>query len=182
MTAILGISGLMGSGKSTAADVLVKAGWHRVKFAGPLKAMIESLYIGAGLSASEIARKIEGDLKEVPCDILGGKTPRYAMQTLGSEWGRDLIDRDLWIGVAAARAVQLMALGHSVVIDDVRFENEAETIRNLGGLILEIRRGDRQVGHASECGVDGNIIYENHASIDHLRGFMYHVFLDKHAD
>lgn len=179
---LLGITGLMGSGKTTAADVLIGAGWHRVKFAAPLKAMIEALYASAGLSASEIARKIEGDLKEVPCDILNGKTPRHAMQTLGTEWGRELIDSDLWLSIAAARIVQLMALGHRVVVDDVRFENEGALIQSLGGLVLELRRGQRSSGHASESGVCANIIYDNSGSLDHLRGYMHHVFIDTRAD
>jgi hypothetical protein len=57
---ILGLSGLAGSGKSTAAMHLVKnRGWARVRFAGPLKDMCRAL----GLSEDEI----EGSLKEVAC-------------------------------------------------------------------------------------------------------------------
>jgi hypothetical protein len=62
-------------------------GFARVRFAGPLKAMMAAL----GCTNAEI----DGDRKEVPCDLLGGKSPRWAMQTLGTEWGRKLIGDDL---------------------------------------------------------------------------------------
>ena len=179
MTGIVGLSGRAGSGKSTAADVLVDAGWSRVKFAAALKDMMRALYRAAGLDDAEIERRIEGDLKETPCPLLCGKTPRHAMQTLGTDWGRNMIGPDLWIGLARSRIEGHMLDGRSVVADDVRFENEAATIRDLGGLVVQIKRetGASVGDHVSEAGVDANIEYCNDGSADQLRGFMCYVFL-----
>ena len=85
---LLGIHGKAGSGKSTAAQVLIDGGFKRVKFADPLKNMLRAI----GLTDQHI----EGDLKEVPCDMLLGQTPRHAMQTLGTEWGRGCIGGEFW--------------------------------------------------------------------------------------
>lgn len=140
---IIAFTGLAGSGKSTAAAHLVnRYGYQRVRFAGPLKAMMAAL----GLTHDEI----EGHLKEKPCALLGGKTPRQAMQWLGTEFGRDLIDRDLWI--RAWQAELARTSGH-VVIDDCRFPNESEAVQAAGGVIIRIERpgaGAGAAGHSSE--------------------------------
>jgi hypothetical protein len=139
---IVAFTGLAGAGKSTAAMHLVNAhGFQRVRFAGPLKAMMAAL----GLTPDEI----DGPLKEQPCALLGGKTPRWAMQSLGTEWGRDLIDSDLWI--RAWRAA-LPATGN-VVVDDCRFPNEAAAVAAAGGIIVRVDRpgaGQGAAGHTSE--------------------------------
>lgn len=158
---LIAFTGLAGSGKSTAALHLVDAhGFKRVRFAGPLKAMMAAL----GLSADEI----DGHLKEIPCDLLGGKTPRHAMQTIGTEWGRDLIDSDLWI--RAWRAA-LPATGR-VVVDDCRFVNEAAAVSSAGGLIVHIDRngaGISAAGHSSEGQpLPVDVVIQNDESIDAL--------------
>lgn len=143
---VIAFTGLAGSGKSTAALHLVKNhGFERVRFAGPLKAMLAAL----GCTPAEI----DGDRKEVPCDLLGGKTPRHAMQTLGTEWGRDLIAPDLWIRAWEAACAKVLA-GKPIVVDDCRFPNEAEAIRRAGGVIVQIKRpgaGTTAAGHVSEA-------------------------------
>lgn len=153
---LIGLAGPAGCGKSTAARVLRRNGFARVKFAGPLKAMLRAMLFEAGVASREVRRMIEGDLKEVPQPILAGRTPRHAMQTLGTEWGRDCIAPDLWVGLAMARIGALLDDGRDVVIDDVRFPNEAAAIRSLGGrVVLVDRPGVTPVAaHASEGGVE----------------------------
>lgn len=130
---IVALTGYAGSGKSTAAAHLVERhGFTLVKFAGPLKSMMRALGLGA--------REIEGDLKEVPCKLLGGKTPRHAMQTLGTEWGRNLICSNLWVNVAMLGVYEVIDRGGRVVIDDCRFDNEALAVRLAGGRIVRIHR------------------------------------------
>lgn len=129
---IVAFTGLAGAGKSTAASYLVEQrGFVRVRMAGPLKAMLKTM----GLTD----REVDGDLKEAPCALLGGKTPRWAMQTLGSEWGRDLIDSGLWIRAWRA-AVDRLPAGTSVVVDDCRFPIEVDAITAAGGVIVRIER------------------------------------------
>lgn len=150
----IGFCGPAGAGKSTAADRLVKR-WRfsRVRFAGPLKAMMLAL----GLSAEQV----DGASKEEPTPLLSGRTPRQAMQWLGTEWGRNLIGPEFWIGAwqaAVERTGGFHIAGESwdrlIVADDVRFANEARAIRDRGGIVVRIERpgaGSSSGGdHASE--------------------------------
>lgn len=139
---VLAISGAAGSGKSTVSDFLaVRFGYTKTKFAKPLKDMCRAL----GLDECHI----EGDMKETPLPFLGGKTPRYAMQTLGTQWGRDCMGDDFWVDLWASRA-----RAHSrVIVDDCRFANEAAMVRRMGGRVIRlVGRGGIAGGHASEAG------------------------------
>jgi hypothetical protein len=132
---LIGLTGRAGAGKSTAAHYLNAVhGFTRTRFAGPLKDMARAI----GLTE----RHIEGDLKEQPCEMLGGKTPRFFMQRLGTDFGRDLISNDLWTNIWQEKARALLDSGYSVVADDCRFPNEVAAIRALGGHIVRIRTSD----------------------------------------
>lgn len=132
---LIGLTGRAGAGKSTAAHYLNAVhGFSRTRFAGPLKDMLRAI----GLSEDEI----EGDRKETPCALLGGATPRHAMQTLGSEWGRDLIHPELWAVIWQEKTRRLLDAGYSVCVEDVRFPNEAAAVKALGGHIMRVRTFD----------------------------------------
>lgn len=158
---IIGLSGNAGSGKSTAARYLIeKHGFTLHKMAGPLKNMLRAI----GLTE----RHIDGDLKEVTCDLLNGRTPRYAMQTLGTEWGRDMISNSFWGDIWE----KTLPSGN-IVVDDCRFDNEVERVNRLGGLVIGIERVGLEKGehssHASEkapSGIHTTII--NDGTIDNL--------------
>jgi hypothetical protein len=78
----------------------------------------------------------------------GGLTPRYALQTLGTEWGRALRD-DVWVQYGIHRAQNLGA--DFAVISDCRFPNEAALIREAGGEVWRIfRPGAGLAGLAGE--------------------------------
>lgn len=116
-----------------------------MKFAGPLKDMLRAI----GLSEAQI----EGELKEEPCAWLQGKTPRYAMQTLGCEWGRDCMGAGLWTELWVRRVQLILAAGGRVVVDDCRFPNEADEVRKLGGVVWRlVGRGGIAGAHESESG------------------------------
>lgn len=156
---VVAFTGQAGAGKSTAARYLVERhGYTLVKFAAPLKNMMRAI----GLTE----REIEGDLKEVPSDKLCGHTPRHAMQTIGTQWGRDFIGADFWIRLWLAEA----AKHERVVTDDCRFPNEAKAVRKAGGDIILIGgRGGIAGGHESErgCG-EQDVVIENTAGMDAL--------------
>ena len=141
---LVAFCGYMGSGKSFCADYLVKNfGYTKVKFAKPLKSMLRAL----GLTE----RELEGDLKEQPCALLNGATPRWAMQTLGTEWGRTLIHENLWGDLWQSEVLALLNDQTPVVVDDCRFPNEAERVRKMGGTLVLIQRpGMDGGGHCSE--------------------------------
>lgn len=155
---IIALAGLAGCGKSTAATYLAERhGFARVRFAGPLKAMVRAFLVETGVPAAEIERMIEGDRKEGPAEEFAGATPRHVMQALGTEWGRSLIHPELWTrawGAAAAAALAAGAPG--VVAEDCRFDNEAAAVRALGGFVVRIERPGGPAplsAHVSEQGV-----------------------------
>lgn len=155
---IIGIGGLAGSGKSTAAAYLAERhGFARVRFAGPLKAMLRAYFAEIGVGPAVTEAMIEGDLKEAPSALLAGRSPRYAMQHLGTGFGRDLMHPDFWVEAWQNAVVAAMERGAwGVVAEDCRFENEAAAVRGLGGSVLRIERPGLQAlagGHASEAGI-----------------------------
>jgi len=120
---------------------------QRMAFAGPLKRMMESIGVPHD--------HLWGEKKELPLDMLGGHSARHAMQTLGTEWGRSL-HPDFWVGLFANE--YLREQRERVVVDDLRFDNEAAIIQELGGIVVEIRRPTLEITgmkyeHASEAGV-----------------------------
>lgn len=140
MQRLIALHGPAGSGKSHAASILVEEfGFTRMKFAAPLKAMMHTLLGFAGVPDYDLVRYSEGDLKETPMPVLGGKTPRHVMVTLGTEWGRAMIGPDLWVNLALQPILQHLAAGLDVVVDDCRFDNEALEIVKLGGAVAKIR-------------------------------------------
>lgn len=145
------------SGKSTAAAALEGIGYQRLPFAGPLKRMIRSLLLDLGQSDEEADRALTTE-KEEPCILLNSVTPRRMMQTLGTDWGRQMIAADLWVRAWKGRALTALGDGRSIVVDDVRFWSEAEAIRDFGGLVVRVLRpegaSDRHSDHVSEGGLE----------------------------
>lgn len=146
---IIGLTGRKGSGKSLIAGWLIGSkGFVRTPFAEPLKNMLKEYLVDQGLSYADARRMLDGNLKEIPSELFCGKTPRQAMQTLGTEWGRNCIDLMFWTNAWKRKAKFLK----NVVIDDVRFETEADAIRSLGGIIIRVDRdsADKTDLHPSE--------------------------------
>ena len=164
----------MGSGKTTTALILDHDwGYVRVRFADTLKAMVRELLVAAQIPYRDIQRHIDGDLKEVPLAVLGGKTPRQAMQTLGTEWGRKMVQTNLWVDITMARVDALLKEGECVVIDDMRFPNEADAIRNRAGWLVGVQREEAKITsvHESEGALEGfklHKVLQNYGDIDDL--------------
>lgn len=130
---ILGLTGPARSGKDTVADRLaVVHGYERVSFAEPIRQMLHTL----GVSHAELHNKT------APIARFGGKSARELLQTLGTEWGRAMVDPDIWVNVMAQDLLALPA-GMPVVISDVRFDNEAKWIVDQGGLVISVHRPER---------------------------------------
>lgn len=177
---VIGLTGLAGSGKSASAAVLADLGYVRLRFAAPLKTMFRALLLSAGVEDLEaIQAMVEGDQKETPQRVLGGHTPRYVMQTLGTEWGRDCLGADFWVATVMPQVEAILAQGGRVVLEDVRFANEAAAVRGLGDMAAiwqVIRRGlDAPASaHISEGGVGvmPDSIIPNAHGLDDLERFL----------
>jgi len=145
----IAILGLKGHGKDTAAQCLEQLGYENIKFAGPLKEMLYTLYQQIGFMRGQAAQRIDGDLKEEVCPHLK-VTPRWAMQSLGTEWGRVEIHPDIWLNLAVER----IRMHDKVVVTDCRFDNEFKRLQANRFLTIRVERPELMAQatdlHASE--------------------------------
>lgn len=150
---LIGLSGKAGSGKDTAANLLVREfisraqGVKTLSFAGKLKEVIVDVF-GIDMAFFE-----DRTMKNTPMLALGGRTPREVAQFLGTEAFRS-ISSEVWVRYAMKQAQTYLSQGMSVIITDVRFENEAEVIASYGGYIVVLERESVEIyDHASETGI-----------------------------
>ena len=154
---LIGIAGPARAGKDTLASYLLEHltdDWQSCSFASPIKSMLRAI----GVDCSDDAKAVVSD------DY--GVTPRHMMQTLGTDWGRQMIDGDIWV-----KAFARMNAGKQVVVPDVRFENEADLVRANGILIHLVGRGGIEGDHVSENKLpfkEGDIVIDNSRGIDWL--------------
>lgn len=143
---IIGFAGKIGVGKTTTANWFVEnKNFVKLSYGTPIKKALMEL---TGLP-SEYFYNIELKEKEIP--ELPGITPRIMMQKLGTEYARDVINTNFFIW---RMKQELKKHNHSVVIDDVRFDNEMELIRRMNGVVVHLRRTFKnpsvQTDHKSE--------------------------------
>ncbi|CAB4132997.1 hypothetical protein UFOVP257_30 [uncultured Caudovirales phage] len=142
---IIGISGFIGSGKDTAANYLV--GWHgfrRDSFAGALKDAVATVFgwdreLLEGLTPESRQWRDQVDTWWAKRLNMPNLTPRWILQYWGTEVCRGGFHDDIWI---AALENRLRSRSGDTVITDVRFPNEIKTIRNAGGIVIWIKRGE----------------------------------------
>lgn len=168
---LVGFTGPAGCGKDTCGAILVAKGWTRISFATPMYDALEVMGFGRPKTQEEKE-------KIIPCL---GVSWRHAAQTLGTEWGRNCINPDLWI-LLAEQTIKASRLASQFVITDVRFENEAEMIRRNGGKICHIsgrKYGTGNDAHASEALIafkDGDARINNCHSMGELVETVLHEF------
>jgi len=154
---LIGITGKAGAGKDTLADYLVDAyEAQKYNFALPLKQALNAMF------GWTMPQWDDREWKERVIPWLG-KSPRQLAQTIGTEWGRELVHPELWVLLAEQRYIAHLD-SHSnappFVIPDVRFDNEAIMIRQNGGIVVEVVRPDVKAvaAHKSENGVQAALI------------------------
>lgn len=125
------LSGQAGSGKDTVASYISsRYGYARVAFATPMYRMLARMYAFIpDISPSYIEQH---KAEEAPYAYM---TWRELLQTLGTEWGRNIVHKDIWAYIALAGTTSFAP--QSVVISDARFPNEIEIFtgkhgRNVG--------------------------------------------------
>jgi hypothetical protein len=150
----IGLSGYAGTGKSEVAKYLEKTyPCQRQHIAEPLRGMLRSLLQAFDLDDRTIWAYLEGPLKEQLIPELG-VTSRQAQITLGTEWGRELINDDLWVKAWKVAAAKSQVIS---VNDSVRFPNEAEAVTELRGFTIRISRPG--VGPAKFTGAWGEALF-----------------------
>lgn len=152
---LIGLTGPMGCGKTTVATHLIREhGFTEYSFASPLKDMLCAML---GITEIRLEELKRSELPILP-ERNGEPFPsmRRALQTIGTEWGRQQIHSELWLALAEQRiaAMSNWLSMDRIVISDVRFENEADFIRQKGGIVIHIQPENRtHHTHASESGV-----------------------------
>jgi hypothetical protein len=138
---LIGVCGLIGSGKDTIAGTLVGIGWTRYSMAKPLKDMTAALFnwprdmVEGDTAESRAWREQRDDWwsERLAREI----TPRSVLQYMGTEVMRQNFHDDIWV---ACMEKFYAENGPHIVISDVRFPNEIAAIRRLGGEIWHVYR------------------------------------------
>jgi hypothetical protein len=194
---IIGVCGFIGSGKDTVADYLVNFHeFRRESFASTLKDAVASVFgwdrtmlEGRTKEAREWREQVDpwwAERLSMPT-----LTPRWVLQYWGTEVCRRAFHDDIWI---ASLENKLRNSRDNVVISDCRFPNEISSIKNAGGQIIWVQRGElpdwyqtavdanrgsnvainelkmRKI-HASETawvGTDFDAVIDNNSTIDAL--------------
>lgn len=140
--AIIGICGLIGSGKGTAADMMVeKFGFEKVSFADSLKDCV-SVVFGWHRWLLEGDTKESREFREMVDPFWTEKmgqeiTPRFILQKVGTEAMREVIHDSIWIHSLEKK----IRKDRDYVIPDVRFPNEIAFVRRMHGSVIHVQRG-----------------------------------------
>lgn len=130
--------GKMFSGKTTSAQYLeMEEGFTRLAFADPVKDISAALleYIDRSFEFHGIGPRQKWSFEEIQ-RRKGEPQIRKLLQLVGTELGRELYDKDVWVKLLLKRA----AHQYNVAVDDCRFENEAEELKNAGFTIVRVER------------------------------------------
>ena len=154
---IIGLSGYARAGKDTFGAFLVENhGFERISFADGIRSVAYAC--NPMISGVSVNRKAKVIKLRTLVDTIGWERAkewsgvRQFLQHLGTEGGREILGENVWVDAALRRARP----GGKYVVTDVRYPNEADAIKALGGRVLRIERpgyGPAN-GHVSETAMD----------------------------
>jgi len=183
---IIGISGKIGSGKDTAAQIIMDLNpkFEKKSFAFKLKQIV-ALLTGTTLEDNLTQ---EGKLKHIDeFNMNLGKI----QQVIGTQALRDSFDIDVWIKSLFVDYKQSNGEYPLWVISDVRFKNEANYIKKMGGILIRLEgdpskvreNSNRDLNHLSETDLDNydkfDYIYQNITSLEELKNFLLEAVFQK---
>ena len=163
---IIGVCGFIGSGKDTIADYLTNFhGFRRESFANSLKDAVAHVFgwdrtmlEGRTKQAREWREQVDpwwSERLNMP-----NLTPRWILQYWGTEVCRRAFHDDIWI---ASLENKLRNSTDNIVISDCRFPNEIKSIRNAGGIVIRVIRGEEpnwfEVAVSMNLGSQGNMTW-----------------------
>ena len=176
---LIGLVGLMGSGKDTVAERLVTHhGYKRDSFAKSLKDAVSSMFnwdreMLEGNTSESRAWREQPD--KFWSEKMGKEvTPRWVLQYFGTEVMRQGMYDAIWVDSVIGRYK-----GENTVISDTRFINEIKTIKAHGGIVVLVKREEiptreemqKQGTHQSEwdwVGSDFDYTIDNTSSLEGL--------------
>ena len=189
---IIGICGLIGSGKGTVADILVEQyGYQKLSFADKLKDGVATVFgwDREMLEGDTDSSRVWRERKDAFWSSETGTTvtPRSVLQLFGTECMRNGFYDGIWVSLVKKHIVDNP--NTNFVIPDVRFDNEANMIKSIHGEVWRVRRGADPVwfrmyqdigvepkeAHPSEwkwANVDFNYVVDNNGTIDQLKSLV----------
>ena len=188
---IIGICGLIGSGKGTVVDILVEThNFKKLSFADKLKDGVATIFgwdramLEGDTDESRQWRELKDDFwsNETKMEV----TPRLVLQLFGTDCMRNGFDDGIWVSTIKKKLLENPTIDY--VVPDVRFANEVDMIRDIGGQVWEVKRGaDPQwlieyestgvepTVHASEwkwIKSKKDLVIENDSTLDDLRSLV----------
>jgi len=136
MTKIIALSGFIGSGKGTVADFLVENhGFYKISFADKLKDIVAKTF-DWDRDLLEGSDPVSRHWREEPDEFWSRElnrpiTPRWAMQTIGTNCFKSVISSDIWILFVKQQIDKHP--DKKWVITDVRFQDERQFVLDIGG-------------------------------------------------
>jgi len=172
---IIGLHGSKRAGKDTAYKFIQSMYPHaqRLAFADKIKESLAALF---GVSIREIntLKEERGVFKIESQSFEHSYTWRSFAQRYGTEAHRDIFGEDFWVDMILPKEASAIPQGELWIITDVRFHNEAERIKSLGGHIICVNRPDLQYNdlHISEERLPDEFfsyIIDNNSSLDQFK-------------
>lgn len=173
-------SSSMQSGKSTVALEFTEALFGvKMAFAEPFyNAVIDvaAPFIGSRDETLAWLQDSRKDKQPVPMlDV----TLRWMLQTIGTQWGRELIHPEVWTMLAEKKA-QAALRSYSVIFDDMRFPNEFDMIKRNGGKCIRIirpgpARGDTAIAEGLLDNHEFDFTIYNQGTLDDLKKNVWYV-------
>ena len=163
---IIGICGLIGSGKDSVADILVQEkNFKKISFADKLKDGVASVFgwdrlmLEGNTSDSRDWREQKDDFwsAELGKDI----SPRLVLQLFGTECMRQGFYDGIWVSLVKKHIIDNPK--QNFVIPDVRFPNEANMIKSIHGEVWRMRRGPDPVWFRmyQDLGIEPTEVHES---------------------
>jgi hypothetical protein len=156
---IVGITGLIGSGKNTVANYLASQhNFKQVSFASTLKDIVSVIFDWDRQlleGTTEESRKFRETVDEFWAKKLNTPnfTPRLALQYIGTDVFRNHFHQDIWV---ISLENKLKKASGNIVVTDCRFANEVKAIKNMNGITMRVERGPQPEWYQEAAAVQRN--------------------------
>jgi len=168
------IIGNIGSGKSTAGNILKQYGYEEITFANPVK----EIGLILGFEHKELYGSQEDKLK---INEFWGVSGREFMQKFATNIMRNELHKHInmnmdgktiWVRLCEKKIIQMLKENKKILISDGRFPDEINMIKQYNGTIIKLERNNSfDLNHESESYIS-NIKYDklinNNGTLDDL--------------
>ena len=168
---IIAFAGKSESGKDTIGELLIKNNnYERHAFGDSVKETCRAIFKFTN-------EQLYGNKKDV-IDKFWGIKPRDAFQFVGTDMCRNQmhklipsIGENIWVRSLEREILNAIESNKKIIVTDVRFQNELDLIKKLGGVVIRIHRHTgKNDQHESEKNVDSlkdvDIEFDNNEFFD----------------